>query len=186
MAVTRALGDAYLKTPLLSFNPYKRSAPYITARPEVNCRLLPTDGDEKTNNVLVIATDGVWERSSGEDVVRWLRNYSAESIAEAERKSNQAEGSNIPSEVLSPEGKQSQNAAAPKKRKLPRSRGGSSKNAGPKSNAAEVVVRRVLNKVARSRKMSTRDLRALPKGRARRSKHDDITVSVVDLRAFVS
>lgn len=38
LAVTRALGDAYLKTPLLSFLPYKSHAPYITARPEVNCR----------------------------------------------------------------------------------------------------------------------------------------------------
>lgn len=32
LAVTRALGDAYLKTPRLSFFPYKRHAPYITAR----------------------------------------------------------------------------------------------------------------------------------------------------------
>jgi hypothetical protein len=28
LAVTRALGDAYLKTPLLSFLPYKSHAPY--------------------------------------------------------------------------------------------------------------------------------------------------------------
>ena len=56
LAVTRALGDAYLKTPLLSFLPYKSHAPYITARPEVNCRPLVKEGDK----VLILATDGVW------------------------------------------------------------------------------------------------------------------------------
>lgn len=60
LAVTRALGDAYLKTPLLSFLPYKSHAPYITARPEVNCRPLLKDGDK----VLILATDGVWGRFS--------------------------------------------------------------------------------------------------------------------------
>jgi len=56
LAVTRALGDAYLKTPLLSFLPYKSHAPYITARPEVNCRPLVKEGDK----VLILASDGVW------------------------------------------------------------------------------------------------------------------------------
>lgn len=56
LAVTRALGDAYLKTPLLSFLPYKSHAPYITARPEVNCRPIVKEGDK----VLILATDGVW------------------------------------------------------------------------------------------------------------------------------
>ena len=55
LAVTRALGDAYLKTPLLSFLPYKSHAPYITARPEVNCRPIVQEGDK----VLILATDGV-------------------------------------------------------------------------------------------------------------------------------
>ena len=45
LAVTRALGDAYLKTPRLSFFPYKRHAPYITGRPEVNCRVLTKGGE---------------------------------------------------------------------------------------------------------------------------------------------
>lgn len=53
LAVTRALGDAYLKTPKLSFLPYKSHAPYITGRPEVNCRLLDKEGDK----VLILATD---------------------------------------------------------------------------------------------------------------------------------
>jgi len=71
LAVTRALGDAYLKTPRLSFFPYKRHAPYITARPEVNCRILTKGADR----ILTLASDGVWERASGDDVLRWVRNY---------------------------------------------------------------------------------------------------------------
>lgn len=59
LAVTRALGDAYLKTPELSFAPFKNYAPYITARPEVNCRPLVKEGDK----VLILASDGVWGMS---------------------------------------------------------------------------------------------------------------------------
>jgi hypothetical protein len=54
-------------------------------------------------------------------------------------------------------------------------------------NVADVIVRRVLNKVRRARNISSLScLMSLPQGRARRSKHDDITASVVDLAAFVS
>jgi serine/threonine protein phosphatase PrpC len=77
LAVTRALGDAYLKTPRLSFFPYKRHAPYITARPEVNCRVLTKGADR----ILTLASDGVWERASGDDVLRWVRNYYNSRIA---------------------------------------------------------------------------------------------------------
>jgi serine/threonine protein phosphatase PrpC len=61
LAVTRALGDAYLKTPKLSFLPYKKHAPYITARPEVNCRLLVKEGDK----VLILATDVCYSKHEG-------------------------------------------------------------------------------------------------------------------------
>lgn len=47
---------------------------------------------------------------------------------------------------------------------------------------SEVIVRKVLNKVRKTRNISSlRMLMSLPKGRARRSKHDDITATVVDL-----
>ncbi|OEU15825.1 protein serine/threonine phosphatase 2C, partial [Fragilariopsis cylindrus CCMP1102] len=124
LAVTRALGDAYLKTPQLSFFPYKTHSPYITARPEVNCRhIVKGEGGDK---VVVLATDGVWERAGGEDILRWARTRN--------------------------------------------------------STVAEVIVNRVLNKVRRARNIkSLHALMSLPPGRARRSKHDDITASVVDL-----
>ena len=41
LAVTRALGDAYLKTPLLSFNPYKDHAPYIEPSPSLSRKDFP-------------------------------------------------------------------------------------------------------------------------------------------------
>eukprot|EP00557_Chaetoceros_sp_GSL56_P004646 CAMPEP_0176505086 /NCGR_PEP_ID=MMETSP0200_2-20121128/16297_1 /TAXON_ID=947934 /ORGANISM="Chaetoceros sp., Strain GSL56" /LENGTH=632 /DNA_ID=CAMNT_0017904597 /DNA_START=369 /DNA_END=2263 /DNA_ORIENTATION=+ len=60
LSVTRALGDAYLKTPTLSFSPYKAHAPYISALPEVSARIL-----SKKDRLLVLASDGIWERVGG-------------------------------------------------------------------------------------------------------------------------
>jgi serine/threonine protein phosphatase PrpC len=256
LAVTRALGDAYLKTPLLSFLPYKSHAPYITARPEVNCRPVSSTSDK----VLILATDGVWERASGEDALRWVRNFYAERIAEAERRNNRRSKQGIESSaqtdlptsvILSPhyyeirlapassngttlmncsgnsvvkgsldleqeqERQDDQNqkmdaqsldhlgrSRSRKRGVEPRSpsppsnkrrkRGGRRGNAvqcgwSRSSSVADVIVRRVLNKVRRARNISSlHALMSLPQGRARRSKHDDITACVVDLSAFVS
>lgn len=207
LAVTRALGDAYLKTPLLSFNPYKRHAPYITARPEVNCRPLVKDMDK----VLILATDGVWERASGEDALRWVRNFYSERIAEAERRKNRrlnqtdrcsndgsdcgkkdddSYDSNEVEKVGFKRDMQRSPSPPTKRRKL----GGRAGRWGPvpfgsqrNSTVADVIVRRVLNKVRRTRNISSlHALMSLPPGRARRSKHDDITSCVVDLSSFVS
>lgn len=259
LAVTRALGDAYLKTPLLSFLPYKTHAPYITATPEVNCRPVTSSSDK----VLILATDGVWERAGGEDALRWVRNFYAEQIAEVERRNNRrskmgtessAKKALPTSVILSPnyhdmlapnsgngnnlltsssnsvvkgsleleqeqERQDDQNQkmdtqaldqdqyARSRSRKrgpdtMPRSPSPPSnkrrKRSGRRGNAvqcgwsrsssvADVIVRRVLNKVRRARNISSlHALMSLPQGRARRSKHDDITASVVDLSAFVS
>jgi hypothetical protein len=219
LAVTRALGDAYLKTPLLSFLPYKSHAPYITGRPEVNCRPLVKEHDK----VLILATDGVWERASGEDVLRWVRNFYEERVAEAERRSNrrlnQFEKSTDKDKGSSNEepdttGNNSQEAAerdlferndgnerhdgndntAGRKREIengspspPAKRRKRSRQNRISYNVADVIVRRVLNKVRRARNISSlQALMTLPQGRARRSKHDDITSSVVDLSAFIS
>ena len=287
LAVTRALGDAYLKTPRLSFFPYKRHAPYITARPEVNCRIITKGADR----ILILASDGVWERASGDDVLRWVRNYYNARIAgveestfhplydmdigEAEdhpfgetrdrgerisrrKASSGSEGSSLvktesmekePSLLASPgEDDTSTTTATPptvstggtedtsshdhgatesatatasttssadetakvgSKRK--HSEGGSVSTRSSNESLAldmhgrrssrrhnsrsyspgiptvsEVIVRKVLNKVRKTRNISSlRMLMSLPKGRARRSKHDDITASVVDLSVNV-
>jgi serine/threonine protein phosphatase PrpC len=204
LAVTRALGDAYLKTPLLSFFPYKRHAPYITARPEVNCRPIVKDGDK----VLILATDGVWERASGEDALRWVRNFYAERVADAERRKNRCLNPSInQSDLCSNDGSvtgkdddRHDSYVVGSKRQNPRSSSRSNKRrkiglrrssgafgSHRSSTVADVIVRRVLNKVRRARTISSlHALMSLPPGRARRSKHDDITASVVDLSAFVS
>jgi serine/threonine protein phosphatase PrpC len=210
LAVTRALGDAYLKTPSLSFLPYKRHAPYITARPEVNCRPLVKDGDK----ILILATDGVWERASGEDSLRWVRNFYDQRVAETERRTNrrmnEMEKSSSNDEEESTGVKSSQETSErdlfersdpevpqnKKKRELvdiarspspPAKRRKRGRQRRISYNVADVIVRRVLNKVRRARNISSlQALMTLPQGRARRSKHDDITASVVDLSAFVS
>jgi len=206
LAVTRALGDAYLKTPKLSFEPFARYAPYITARPEVSCRLLSPCGDR----VLVLATDGVWERCTGEDVLRWVRNYTAERVADAERRNGRRRG--IQSDRFTTENAEDKSpmgsppshdddkdlpvsqkrgrhspVSPPSKIRKVMPRGSHRHSFHGKTTVADVIVRRVLNKVRRARNMSSIDaLMALPKGRARRSKHDDITASVVDLTEFVA
>jgi len=254
LAVTRALGDAYLKTPRLSFFPYKTHTPYITARPEVNCRPIVKGGDK----VLMLATDGVWERAGGEDVLRWARTFYSERLAEAERRKNigrlnkienqhlhrhsssdegdmtvdytfnvtsanngmgdedsvdsqhgdrQTEspqidtagvGTNIATATTDTNGPAKKRDAlspppganAAKRRKL--AGRSATRRATPfgsrrNSTVADVIVRRVLNKVRRARNISSlHALMSLPPGRARRSKHDDITLCVVDLSAFIS
>uniref|UniRef100_A0A7S1FP12 PPM-type phosphatase domain-containing protein n=1 Tax=Corethron hystrix TaxID=216773 RepID=A0A7S1FP12_9STRA len=78
LAVTRALGDAYLKTPELSFLPYKLHVPYITARPDISHRLLTSmavDNQSLCDRFLILASDGVWEQSSNDEVVDWLQNF---------------------------------------------------------------------------------------------------------------
>ena len=193
LAVTRALGDAYLKTPRLSFFPYKRHAPYITARPEVNCRLLSKGG----GRVLILATDGVWERCSGDDVLRWVRSYYNERIAGAENHSghkrkrgsvvsSSASGTTTPHSSGSSTGGRG-GGARTWRREYGRSASASASTHNNEDQAmysaftvSDVIIRRVLNRVRRARNMpNLRSLTELPKGRARRSKHDDITAMVI-------
>ena len=209
LAVTRALGDAYLKTPLLSFLPYKIHAPYISGRPEVNCRPLVKTGDK----LLVLATDGVWERASGEDVLRWVRNFFEERFADAARRNNRRlnqcdlrflsnEDGEIPLKSSQETAERdlflkSPDSLSRKRDREPDQQGSPVPNTAKRRkrirqsrinyNVADVIVRRVLNKVRRAKNISSlQALMSLPQGRARRSKHDDITASVVDLSAFIS
>jgi hypothetical protein len=173
----------------------------------VSCRPLVKDGDK----VLILATDGVWERASGEDLLRWVRNFYSERIAEAERlKNRRLNQSDRCSNDGSVCGKKDDDIDERNevekvgfKRDMPRSPsppmkrrklGGRAGHRGSvpfgsqrNSTVADVIVRRVLNKVRRTRNISSlHALMSLPPGRARRSKHDDITSCVVDLSAFVS
>jgi hypothetical protein len=149
------------------------------------------------------ASDGVWERANGEDVLRWTRNFYEERIAEAERlnsrrfsldekaanddggnlggKSDQDPVSNNEAESDGKKRESSNHSPSPPAKRRKRS------HRSERDNVADVIVRRVLNKVRRARNISSLQvLMSLPPGRARRSKHDDITATVIDLSAFVS
>ena len=146
LAVTRALGDAYLKTPALSFPPYKFHAPYITAEPEIRFRpILALSGDSNggsppalTDKVLVMASDGVWEHASNDAVIEWVQEQRC------------------------------------------------GLNGNSEDCPAKNVVEGVMDTISMLRKKSRSVLDGLPKGRARRSKHDDITVVVVELDGIVT
>ncbi|GMH54366.1 hypothetical protein TL16_g01654, partial [Triparma laevis f. inornata] len=71
LAVTRALGDAYLKTEKLSFHPYKSHCPYITAVPVVE----EYSGTGSLNPFMVMASDGVWEHLPNKVVTLTLQNH---------------------------------------------------------------------------------------------------------------
>jgi serine/threonine protein phosphatase PrpC len=55
LAVTRALGDAYLKRADMSLEPYSRHIPYITCVPAVSYRKLGTQDVS-----IILASDGFW------------------------------------------------------------------------------------------------------------------------------
>jgi serine/threonine protein phosphatase PrpC len=55
LAVTRAMGDGYLKMESLSVRPYKDYCPYITSRPTISWReVRPSDRS------IILASDGLW------------------------------------------------------------------------------------------------------------------------------
>jgi hypothetical protein len=199
LAVTRALGDAYLKTPRLSFFPYKTHTPYITARPEVNCRHIVKGGDK----VVVLATDGVWERAGGEDILRWARtlvsgcNNNNNDNTNAPTTSNTTEDEDMvdckhpPSQhddvqpqISHIDGGDAAGTVINQKRDAPTPPGTSNtgkrrkltRRATPfgsrrNSTVAEVIINRVLNKVRRARNIkSLHALMSLPPGKKKKRK----------------
>jgi len=198
LSVTRALGDAYLKTPTLSFYPYNNHAPYITALPEVNSRIL-----EEGDRMLVLASDGVWERVSGNDVSQCIKSFYK---ASNKRKSSSQSAVSSFSSFSSNGGKINNDTASatymttsksvhrlPRMRMLPtRSLWKKELNHDEneqiltKAKVSDAIVSHVLNQVRKKHKMrSMKELMDLPKGHKRRVKHDDITNMVIDLKGFV-
>mmetsp|Transcript_17830 Transcript_17830/g.17906 ORF Transcript_17830/g.17906 Transcript_17830/m.17906 type:complete len:246 (+) Transcript_17830:2-739(+) len=70
LAVTRAFGDGYLKLKELSKEPFAKHVPYITARPTV-CYAPVSSG----HTALVLASDGLWNYVSAEEVLSILTAY---------------------------------------------------------------------------------------------------------------
>lgn len=71
LAVTRAFGDAYLKDHRFSTDELKKHVPYITAEPELTARPL-----SERDLFVVLASDGVWEVGTNEQVAQWVQQYS--------------------------------------------------------------------------------------------------------------
>lgn len=70
LTVTRALGDFYLKRPECAAGPSRNRVPYVTCTPQVTV----VDLNEE-DHMLVIATDGVWERLDNGRVANLLAEY---------------------------------------------------------------------------------------------------------------
>jgi serine/threonine protein phosphatase PrpC len=180
LSVTRALGDAYLKTPTLSFSPYKAHAPYISALPEVSARIL-----SQQDRLLVLASDGVWERVDGEEIAQWMGDYFKRQVYG--RPAVQSPLVTRPPTPCSVERNRSR-----RMRMLPTRKSLSVIEQEAlyarilnMTHVSDMIVSKVLNKVRRKHKMpDIETLMSLPKGHSRRSKHDDITTLVIDLKGF--
>jgi hypothetical protein len=158
---------------------------------------------------MVLASDGVWERASGSEILRWIGNYHNERLdgaaairdtrVDINSHDSQSRGVHVndESDINVTTKKEAEDAAIQLEtgrrntrskflRGYKRKRSSRSSFAST-SSVSDVIVRRILNKVKRSRNIgSLRDLMSLPRGRARRSRHDDITACVVDLAGFIS
>ena len=64
LAVTRAIGDGYLKVPSLSVKPYKDYCPYITCRPTISWRKL-----RASDRAIILASDGLYNFVTPEEMV---------------------------------------------------------------------------------------------------------------------
>jgi hypothetical protein len=64
LAVTRAIGDAYLKDPLKSMAPFAQGCPYITAQPNVIIHHLQPD-----DRFVVMGSDGLWDHATNEAII---------------------------------------------------------------------------------------------------------------------
>jgi len=189
LSVTRALGDAYLKTDVLSFFPYKGHVPYITALPQVNVRKLK-EGDR----IVVMATDGVWERVDAKTINKWVTKFFNRPITSPDHvdaKKNKHMDTSTPPSFLSKFSRKRKRCNQSRKgiaalRNQTAAYGLRGHTTLSHSKVSDVIARKVLNKIRRMRKMkSLQSLMAFPAGPARRQKHDDITACVVDLSGFV-
>eukprot|EP00002_Diphylleia_rotans_P020506 TRINITY_DN3976_c0_g2_i1.p1 TRINITY_DN3976_c0_g2~~TRINITY_DN3976_c0_g2_i1.p1 ORF type:complete len:486 (+),score=113.91 TRINITY_DN3976_c0_g2_i1:229-1686(+) len=67
LAVTRSLGDFYLKDPEIAKRAQLRYCPYLTCEPDVKVFTI-----DQSMEFLVLASDGLWEHMSSKDVVEFL------------------------------------------------------------------------------------------------------------------
>jgi hypothetical protein len=189
LSVTRALGDAYLKTPTLSFEPYRDHAPYITALPEVSSRVI-----DKKDRILVLASDGVWERVNEEDVKHCIGEYyktrrrASSVLSSSSSFANKVMGTTESDFITAKPFHRGARMSMLPTRSLWKQQISNDDNRDilAKKSVSDAIVSNVLNRVWRRHKMtSLKTLMDLPKGYDRRIKHDDITNMVIDLEGFI-
>ena len=159
LSVTRALGDAYLKHKPLSFPPYQKHVPFLTAVPTVSNRVL-----DSFDQFLVLGSDGVWERCTEALLGSLLEDF---------------EKNVGPLKI----DKQNDNSYC---RRVV-SRGVTASNFSELSDTkvSDFIAKQILTVVGGKQKQSFADFQALHPGQKRRSIHDDITVCVIDLRRII-
>ena len=146
LAVTRALGDAYLKRPDMSFGSYKEHCPFITCVPEVSCKVIGVPfSNAVPSQLLCMGTDGIFEKIESNQSI----------INEIQSSTNQDRSLMNNNVVL------------------------------PDQNLSNIVIDHVIENVCSIRDLTKRSFTALKPGRARRSKHDDMTFMTIDLSAFL-
>jgi len=73
ISVTRALGDGLLKKLHMTLPVYAKHLPYLTSEPEIT-KFQISSRDE----FVILATDGLFEHVSFDDVLGWIQGYLAE------------------------------------------------------------------------------------------------------------
>lgn len=152
--------------------------------------------------MLILASDGVWERVNEDKITKWIGRYCRQ------RDDDVRNGRISP---LSADGNLSASASAcgsaasgnrrsvpgrtlsRRMRMLPTRKSRSTEEQDVINSkilnetlVSDMIVSKVLNRVRKKHQMSTlRDLMSLPKGHSTRTKHDDITTVVVDLKGFI-
>ena len=80
LAITRAMGDGYLKHPELSFEPYIQYIPYITCRPTIKYKKL-----NKKDKYIILASDGLYNFVTASDVLNVVEELSPSSEIEMQQ-----------------------------------------------------------------------------------------------------
>ena len=158
LSVTRALGDAYLKHKPLSFPPYEKHVPFLTAAPSVSSRVL-----NSFDHFLVLGSDGVWERCTEVLLGSWLEEFEHDvSRLEIDQEHDQY-----------------------CRRVVGRGATACQFSELSDTKVSDFIVKRILTVVAGKQQQSFTEFQALRPGQQRRAKHDDITACVIDLRRMI-
>ena len=201
LAITRAMGDGYLKHPELSFDPYLQYIPYITCRPTIKYRKL-----RQNDKYLILASDGLFNFITADDILNvldettWVnkRVQAASGESETVYHSEVLQQRCMEDEVVQKGDslKRARDDAVDRQIQTGKLiRTSSIRNAtnsqiysNKESTFADILVDRTLSKAARRHdsSMTVADLRKLPQGKSRREIVDDITVITVDISSYIA